>query len=143
MALMITTTLIDSFLSVCLKTMSLTYSTSEFLICGTHTHIKNRIEKLDIVNKIEIISEFIKENQFNINKHKSLTLAVSKIMDVIKQINCELENIQNECKSFEQRYFTYWRTPDCENYIKTLENLCIIFKDRYTILFQCMNTTQH
>ena len=135
-----TTTLMDSFLSVCLKTLNLTYTTSEFLIYGTHTKIKSKLDELDITNKIEIISEFIKENQSNINKFKSLKLAVSRIMEIVKQINVELENINKECANFEQRWFTYWRSPDCDAYFNKLEQYCFIFNERCKLLFQCINS---
>ena len=64
------------------------YSTTEFLINGSNAHISERIEKIDIVNKIKIIEAFISEVTTNcsLKYKKSIHLALESIQSIIDKM---------------------------------------------------------
>ena len=114
------------------------YTTTDFLINGSNSHISERLEKLDIKDKIKIIDAFIGEVTINesLKYKKSINLALESIQSVITKINDELLEIRKECDLHETRYFHYWRVPNCEylftnliNHIEILDKRMIILKD--------------
>ena len=112
------------------------YSTTEFLINGSNAHISERIEKIDIVNKIKIIEAFISEVTTNcsLKYKKSIHLALESIQSIIDKINQELLDIKRECEYHQTKYFHYWRKPCCENLFTNLQNHILILDERMKIL---------
>lgn len=136
MSSVLTTQLITTAAHIGSVTISSIYHTSDFLINGSHVHVSDTLEELDIINKVKIIESFIIELTEN-NKYKfkkSIKLALDSVHDIIDKINIELLDIKKECEYHETRYFHYWRYPNCNQLLTNLKKHISILDHRVDLL---------
>lgn len=136
MTSIITTQLLTTAAHIGSVTLSSIYHTTEFLISGSHIHVSETLEDLDIVNKIKIIEALIIELTDN-DKYKfkkSVKLALDSVHDIIAKINTELLDIKKECEYHETRYFHYWRYPNCTQLLINLQKHISILDHRVDLL---------
>ena len=143
MSLMITTTLMDSFVSVCCKGINGAYTTGEYLVYGTHPVVAATIQKLDIESKINTTRLTIEENKLLISSFKSLSDIEVEILMVCNKIDTVLLKIQNELAVFNSSYFKYWKTPNCDSLLVSLEHLSYIFDQKFTVFLSLLNVYSH
>lgn len=141
MSTYITTNVISGITHLCSLSIHNIYSTTEYIINGSHPDISNKIEHIDIINKIKIIEAFITEctsnNKFN-NK-ESIKLSIDSIHTLILKINIELNQIKDECDYHKTKYFNYWRTPNCELNLSNVINYSEILDLRLNLLRDLIN----
>lgn len=122
MSLMISTTLIDSFVAVCYKGVSNAYTTGEYVIYGSHPMIYKKLKELDVQLKMSNIRSICNENIAIISKFRSLNNLHSEILKTCNSIDGILLQIQNQIAIYEKSIFKYWKTPDC-NYLFDMLNM--------------------
>lgn len=136
MTSIINTALINTVQIIGHSTINSIYKTSDYIINGAHPEISEKLNKLDITNKIKIIEALIielSENQKFKNK-KSIKLSLESIHNTISNIEKELQLIKIECDYHTTKYFNYWRIPDCLNNLENVNNLYIQLNERIELL---------
>ena len=83
---------------------------SEYM-CG-EMYIKSKIEKLDIVYKLEVIESYISEIPETAHNRTSIHKALTGIHDMCTKLHNELDEILKKIKMHNQKYFYYLRTFD-------------------------------
>ena len=81
--------------------------------------IINDLKKLDLDNEVEIVEKLVME-QIDNQYPESVEVALNKMDMILKDINQELDIINNKMDTHSQLYFSNWRTLDCK---KNIENL--------------------
>jgi len=122
--------LFDSFAGVCIKSMQTVMSAIEFLVCGAHPHVADRIQMLDVQPKMHIVACFLKENEAMLRRHEYMTLLIRGIHEIVQDIERDIALIQAECDAFKARYFTYWRTPNVQPQLQLLQEHSACFDRR-------------
>jgi hypothetical protein len=122
--------LIDSFAGVCIKSMHTVMYAIEFLVCGAHPHVTDRIQGLDVQPKMQIVACFLKENEARLRRHEYMTLLIRGIHEIVQDIERDIALIQAECDAYKARYFTYWRTPNVQPLLQLLQDHSACFDRR-------------
>ncbi len=122
--------LLDSFAGVCIKSMHTVMSAVEFLVCGAHPHVAERIETLDVRQKMRIVSGFLKENEPRLYQHEYMHLLIRDIHDTVQDMERDIAAIQAECDAYNARYFAYWRTPNVQPLLQRLQEHSACFDRR-------------
>ena len=116
----------------------------EYLVTGVHPDIAERIETLDIVNKVKIVDAYLE----GLSKcraatsggatlfHKPLHVAVNSVSNAVERVHVLLEAIKTECDAHAMRYFHYWRTPNCLDQLASLEKLSSLLDQRLALTLQ-------
>ena len=129
---MMSTTLVDYFVTVCYKGVSNAYATGEYLIYGSHPLIYNKIKELDLQLKISNIRSICNENTLTISKFGSLNNLRSEILKTCNTIDNIFLQIQTQIEIYEHSFFKYWKTPDCQELFLLLDAEARILDNRYT-----------
>jgi hypothetical protein len=95
------------------------------IINEKHDYIKEIIDMLDLVSKVEIIESIIRDiNEYikvnHIQPNHTLELAISQLSDIITTIHTDLNNIKNGVEYHKTLWFNSLRTPD---YLKIIEKI--------------------
>ena len=123
--------------TVASTTVSTVLNTLSFAKNGTESNkmiidIKQRIELFDIPNKIEVLKTMM--------SHEGKTdvqLALEHGLDeIIKKINFIMEEVENEIKYHNSKWFSGYRSINLDDYIKELEILSKIIDSRISHLLQ-------
>jgi len=118
------------------------YTAGSYLVNGAHAEISSRIEALDIVNKVKVVDAFLEDATRGGPgceggcHHRPLRVALQSVSEVVERVHTLLESIKHECALHEQRYFHYWRTPDCMEQLNALENTSVILDQRLALALQ-------
>lgn len=101
-----------------------------------HATVFHELFKLDLEYKISIIDELVKdcsnmENQL-INK------AILGLNNVLRNINKELQQIDELIRNHEKKYFSSWRDFNCDNLISTIKHHSEILANRYKMLIELL-----
>lgn len=118
---------------------------SEYM-CG-ETYIKSKIEKLDIIYKLEVIESYISELPETVHEKTSIHKALTGIHDMCTKLHNELDAILKKIKTHNEKYFYYLRTFDISSDLLNLETHVYNLNHRFKMflgLHQCNNaiTTQ-
>ena len=137
----ITGNLLHGITKLCSISIQNIYETAEYIITGCHPDISNKLQEIDVVNKIKIIDAFITECESNTkyNTKKSIELSINSIHSLIEQINNELTLIKEECEYHKTKYFNYWRNPNCQENLKNVIQFSIILDLRLNLLRDIIN----
>ena len=129
-------TIVNTVQLIAHTTLLSIYNTSDYIINGSHPHISEKLEKLDIINRIKIIEALINEIHEN-SKYKykkSIQLSLESIHSTINSIESELQIIKTECDNHKNMYFNYWRTPNCLLNLDKVEHLTKLLSERIDLL---------
>jgi hypothetical protein len=90
-----------------------------------HDYIKEIIESLDLISKVEIIESIIRDiNEYmklnNIKPNHTLDLAIVQLSNIITTIHSDLNNVKNGVEYHKTLWFNSFRTPD---YLKLIEKI--------------------
>jgi hypothetical protein len=90
-----------------------------------HDYIKEIIDMLDLVSKVEIIESIIRDiNDYmkihNIKPNHTLELAIIQLSDIITIIHSDLNNVKNGVEYHKTLWFNYIRTPE---YLKIINKI--------------------
>jgi hypothetical protein len=118
---------------------------SEYM-CG-ETYIKSKLEKLDIIYKLEVIESYISEIPETVHEKASIHKALTGIHDMCTKLHNELDAILKKIKMHNEKYFYYLRTFDISSDLSNLETHVYNLNHRFKMflgLHQCNNaiTTQ-
>ena len=138
-----TTTLI-SFIGkdIILKTINQSCSSIIILLnyliydCNNFYEIKQKLELLDINNKISVINLIIEENIEKYSDKKSINLVFNSIKEILEQLNNELSGLKNKIEDNKQLYFSYFRKINLNTEIKSIENHNNILDKRFDLLIK-------
>ena len=133
---LLNTTILNTVHLIGHATFTSIYNTSDYIINGSHPHISDKLDKLDITNRIKIIEAFITELHENpkYKYKKSIKLSLESIHSTIIYIESELQLIKEECDYHQTKYFNYWRTPDCMKNVEQVEQLTLLLTERIGLL---------
>lgn len=112
------------------------YTTTEFILKGAHPDIIQKIEQIDILNKIKIIEAFITECHDNpkYNMKRSVEISITSIHNILVLLEKELKKIKEECEYHKTKYFSYWRYPNCSENVERVINYSVILDKRLEFL---------
>jgi hypothetical protein len=113
--------LFDSFAGVCIKSMQTVVSAVEFLVCGAHPHVTERLKALDVQQKMQVVSCFLKENEATLQKREYMQLLIRDIHESVREMEHDVKTIQAECDAYNVRYFAYWRKPNVQPHLQRLQ----------------------
>ena len=104
--------------------------------CNNFYEIKQKIELLDINNKISVINLIIEENIEKYSDKKSINLVFNSIKQILEELNEELSSLKNKIEDHKQLYFSYFRKLNLQNEIKSIENHNNILDKRFELLIK-------
>lgn len=95
------------------------------IINEKHDYIKEIIDMLDLVSKVEIIESIIRDiNEYmklnNIKPNHTLELAIIQLSNIITIIHTDLNNVKIGVEHHKTLWFNSFRTPD---YLKIIEKI--------------------
>lgn len=93
--------------------------------------IKNKLNDMDIIYKITIIGLLINEQTMKKKLKPSIKKALFYIDDILKNIRNELCVINKEIANFNDSYFKFFKSINCERNLETLEQHIVILDKRY------------
>lgn len=140
MSLMMSTTLLDSFVAVCYKGASGAYSTGEYIVYGTHPAVNRKLRELDLDNTMSSLRLLCNENMDVIAKYPSLTLLHSSIIQTCNSIDTTLIKVKQKLDIHNQSLLKYWTNPDCDLLFDTLYVDVRILEKRYTSFLHVLST---
>ncbi len=124
------TILLDSFAGVCIKSMQTVVSAVEFLVCGAHPHVIDRLKTLDVQQRMQIVACFLRENAIALHRHEYMILLIRDIHEMVQEMERDIALIQAECDAFRTRYLAYWRTPHVQPHLQRLQEHSACFDRR-------------
>ena len=139
MSLMISTTLLDSFVAVCYKGASSAYTTGGYIVYGTHPAVHRKLKELDLENKISSLRMLCDENIDVISQFESLALLHSNIIQTCNSIDTILIQIKQKLDIYDQSLLKYWTNPDCDLLFGILHVDATVLKKRYTEFLYVLN----
>ena len=110
---------------------------SEYM-CG-ETYIKSKIEKLDIIYKLEVIESYISEIPETVHEKASIHKALTGIHDMCTKLHNELDAILKKIKTHNEKYFYYLRTFDISSDLLNLETHVYNLNHRFKMFLGLMN----
>ena len=116
------------------------YSEINYLISYNDFNFKSILENLDIINKIEIINDLLK-NYDNITD-KSIEKCVKSVIDIIHKINNEINEIKVLIEQHEEKWFYKWRSNPYSRKIENLINHSKIMDNRLDLLIKIINLSK-
>ena len=136
MSSLINTALINTVQLLGHSTLTSIYNTTEYIINGSHPEISEKLNKLDISNRIKIIEALLTELHENqkYKYKKSIQISLESIHSTITKIEKQLQLIKIECDYHTTKYFNYWRTPNCLENLLNVEQLAILLNERIDLL---------
>ena len=90
-----------------------------------HDYVKEIIESLDLISKVEIIESIIRDiNEYmklnNIKPNHTLDLAIVQLSNIITTIHSDLHNVKKGVEYHKTLWFNSFRTPE---YLKIIEKI--------------------
>lgn len=95
---------------------------------------RDKFEKLDLEYTIGVIRELIKEQENKDSMKQSVKKSIMGVDEIINDINLELEVIKKGMDEHQKKYFTNWRTFNCNSNISKICSLKYVLDKRYTML---------
>ena len=117
------------------------YSEINYLISYNDFNFKSVLENLDIINKIEIINDLLK-NYDNITD-KSIEKCVKSVIEIIHKINNEINEIKVLIEQHEEKLFYKWRSNPYSRKIENLINHSKIMDNRLDLLIKIINLSNN
>jgi hypothetical protein len=111
---------------------------SEYM-CG-ETYIKSKMEKLDIIYKLEVIESYISEIPETVHEKASIHKALTGIHEMCTKLHNELDAILKKIKTHNEKYFYYLRTFDISTDLSNIETHVYNLNHRFKMflgLHQC------
>lgn len=139
MSILSTATLVESTVFLCVHSIKGVYTTADYLLAGSRSNVRQQVEQLDIHKRLQSISSFLEDHEPHLHT-KSIQIAIDDVRDIVVQIEREMNLLRDELDAFEQRWFTYWRTPDSDKYMERLRHLSHLLDKRIQFLFQLCTT---
>mgnify|MGYP001452105499 CR=1 FL=1 len=106
-----------------------------------YPQLTQTLEETDIYCKLSIIQKLLDNFPENLQKdNDAIKTSLSNLHDIVISINNELQLIDSEiCYHENNRYFSYYRTPNYKSNLKQLKKFKIILDNRFEDLIRLMN----
>lgn len=101
--------------------------------------VKNDLEKLDLEDKIKIISSLVDNLENNKNIVEYIKLSLDSVINILQKISEELFQIQQLVEQHNSLYFNSYRTLNCISNITNLENHSLLFDKRIDLLIKLLS----
>ena len=108
-------------------------------MCG-EGYIKSRIEKLDILYKLEVIESYILEISDAVHERPSIHKALVGIHEMCVKLHNELDDMLKKIKAHAQKYFYYVRSFDVSADLVNIETHVYNLDHRFKMFLGLMNT---
>jgi len=104
-------------------------------ISGVVSHqnkeVNKILEEIDVITSTKIVNSIVDEVKKHHYKSQTFNLAVSSLLDILKKIDLEIEEINKDVVEHKEKWFNTWRTPA---YVVRIERLRILKKNMDTRL---------
>ena len=97
------------------------------------TLAKSTIEKLDIIHKLEVIENYVKELPTIGEDERSSLIALNGIHQICERIHEELDGIKNKLEDHKQKYFYYIRSVDISTDLAKVEQHMANLDNRFQL----------
>ena len=123
-----------------MATQTVTNTTRSIL--GSITHIldnsdsefKTILNELDIYFKLEIINMYIIDLNKSDNLSETIKKCIDYISDVLKNIETEIKQIQEQLDSNKELWFSNWRCSEINNNVRKMRNHIVLLDRRFEYL---------
>ena len=119
------------------NTTSSLYSLCLSLLDHGHDKINNLFIELDIVAKIQVIDEFIRE--IPTKNNRTIEVALNNLNKINVRIHQILKQIEVKIEEHKNKYLYGWRTPDYQNELSSLKTYNKILDSRFDLLVRLIN----
>ena len=140
MSIVITLLQRDAVLRSIGATNSKLYDILADYMCG-EGYIKSKIEKLDILYKLEVIESYILEIPDVVHERPSIHKALTGIHEMCVKLHNELNEMLKKIKAHSQKYFHYVRSFDVSADLVNIETHVYNLDHRFKMFLGLMNTT--
>jgi len=104
-------------------------------ISGVVSHqnkeVNKILEEIDVITSTKIVNSIVDEVKKHHYKSQTFNLAVSSLLDILKKIDLEIEEINKDVVEHKEKWFNTWRTPA---YVVRIERLRTLKKNMDTRL---------
>lgn len=113
------------------------YNGIDKILLNDNVQFKKILDDLDITIKLDIIHTFILELH-NDNKlfNKTVTKTFNYLEEILKTIEQEIENINNEIIKHNEKWFSRLRFSNCQTMLVKLINHINILDNRFELLIK-------
>ena len=139
MSIVITLLQRDAILRSIGATNSKLYEVLSDYMCS-EGYIKSRIEKLDILYKLEVIESYISEVSDAAHERPSIHKALTGIHEMCVKLHNELDDMMKKIKAHTQKYFYYVRSFDVSADLVNIETHVYNLDHRFKMFLGLMNT---
>jgi hypothetical protein len=101
------------------------------IISHQNTEVNKILEEIDVITSTKIVNSIVDEVKKHHYKSQTFNLAVSSLLDILKKIDLEIEEINKDVVEHKEKWFNTWRTPA---YVVRIERLRILKKNMDTRL---------
>ena len=102
-----------------------------------------RLEALDLSHKTRVVGAYLEQLGARGKKSDDATpisrparVAVHGLCELLERVHSTLDGLRAECTLHSRRYFYYWRTPDVEAALATLERQTAQLDQRIALAVQ-------
>jgi len=113
------------------------YNGIDKILLNDNVQFKKILDDLDITIKLDIIHTFILElHNDNTLFNETVTKTFNYLEEILKIIDHEIENINNEIIKHNQKWFSRLRFSNCPNMLVKLINHINILDNRFELLIK-------
>ena len=116
---------------------SISYITS--IECISIATIKNKLSEIDIEKTINIIHLFIMELSNKTDIKESVKVSIISINEILQKIELELKDIKTEIEYHMSKYFSSWRSINCDNKLNNIAINTNILEKRFKLLIKLLS----
>ena len=100
-----------------------------------HYDFEKLIIQLDLELKMKIIESYIKDIEEK-SPNETIKISIESILSIIKKMNIEIYEINNEINIHKTKWFYSMRNPNIKDKINNLVNHSIIFDKKINLLLK-------
>lgn len=113
------------------------YNGIDKILLNDNVQFKKILDDLDITIKLDIIHTFILELHNDTKLfNETVTKTFNYLEEILKIINQEIENINNEIIKHNEKWFSSFRFSNCQNMLEKLINHIKILDNRFELLIK-------
>lgn len=101
------------------------------IVSHQNKEVNKILEEIDVITSTKIVNSIVDEVKKHHYKSKTFNLAVSSLLEILKKIDLEIEDINKDVVEHKEKWFNTWRTPA---YVVRIERLRTLKKNMDTRL---------
>ena len=116
---------------------SISYITS--IECSSIDSIKTKLQKIDIEKATTIIHLFINELNSKKDIKDFVKISIISINEILQQIESDLNSIKKDIEYHITKYFSSWRSINCDIKLNNIEVNSNILEKRFELLIKLLS----